>query len=235
MNTILWKANERGTTNIGWLRSRHGFSFGGYRNPDNMHFGRLRVFNDDSVAPGAGFGTHGHENMEIISIPLKGTIVHRDSLGHESPLRPGDVQAMSAGKGILHSEFNGSDTDDLEFLQIWIMPNTLGVEPRYAETTIGWPFPQGVTQVVGPQGGGAPLAIHQDASLSIVRLSNGDRTELAIAAGRLGYVFVIDGSVRVADADATTRDAVGFVSDGTTLLTATSDVTAVVIDLPAEP
>ncbi len=234
MNTVLWKANERGTTNIGWLRSHHGFSFGGYRNPNNMHFGRLRVFNDDSVAPGAGFGTHGHENMEIISIPLKGTIVHRDSLGHESPLRPGDVQAMSAGKGILHSEFNGSDTDDLEFLQIWIMPNTLGVAPRYAETTIGWPFPLGITPVVGPQDGSAPLTIHQDASLSIVRLSNGDNTELAIAPGRLGYVFLVEGSANIAGVDAEKRDAVGFVSNGATGLTAKGEAIAVIIDLPAE-
>lgn len=233
MNARVWKADARGATNIGWLESYHGFSFGSYRNPDNVHFGHLRVFNDDKVAPSAGFGTHGHDNMEIISIPLSGTIVHRDSLGHESPLRPGDVQAMSAGTGILHSEFNGSDVDSLEFLQIWIIPNERGVKPRYAETTIGWPFPYGITPVVGPHEASTPLHIHQDATLSLARVAGGETMELPIAAGRLGYVFVISGNAVVDGAAAGPRDAVGFTSTGSSVLSASTDATFVVIDLPS--
>ena len=131
MKKIIHRSSERGITELGWLHSRHSFSFGNYYNPGKERFGLLRVFNDDIVEPGEGFGTHPHDNMEIISIVLKGQLEHRDSMGNGSVINEGDVQVMSAGTGITHSEFNPSDTDKVNFLQLWIFPKERGIKPRY--------------------------------------------------------------------------------------------------------
>jgi quercetin 2,3-dioxygenase len=135
-NTVYHSADSRGNANHGWLHSRHTFSFANYYNPERMHFGVLRVLNDDFVAPGQGFGTHPHENMEIISIPLEGDLEHEDSMGNTSVIKSGDVQVMSAGSGITHSEYNSSKEDPVKFLQIWVFPKVKNVTPRYGQITL---------------------------------------------------------------------------------------------------
>ncbi len=136
MKTVLHKANTRGHANHGWLDSHHSFSFANYYNPERVHFGVLRVLNDDRVAPGRGFGTHPHDNMEIISIPLEGDLEHKDSMGNVATIRQGDVQVMSAGTGIYHSEYNKNKDQEVKFLQIWVFPNKKGVKPRYDQITL---------------------------------------------------------------------------------------------------
>ena len=136
MNTVLHKSNTRGHANHGWLNSHHTFSFANYHNPERMHFGALRVLNDDRVAQGQGFGKHPHDNMEIISIPIEGDLEHKDSMGNVAVIKKGDVQVMSAGTGIFHSEYNKSQDDEVKFLQIWMFPNKKQVEPRYDQISI---------------------------------------------------------------------------------------------------
>ncbi|MCU0330606.1 MAG: pirin family protein [Candidatus Kapabacteria bacterium] len=231
MTTTLFPASERGHAALGWLDSYHTFSFSHYFNPDRMRFGYLRVFNDDTVAPGAGFGTHPHDNMEIISIPLEGTIVHRDSMGNEQPLTPGMVQVMSAGTGITHSEFNGSSTDVLKFLQLWIIPSERGVAPRYAEADV--PSSLGVHTMVGPINGSAPLGIHQSAWLHVVRLQAGASTSIALHDATHGsFAFVISGRATVNGVDVAPRDAVGTTDATTVEITTHEDLHAIVIETP---
>ena len=136
MEIVFHRAHSRGAADFGWLQSRHSFSFGNYHDPSRMHFGVLRVLNDDMVAPGKGFGTHPHKNMEIISIPLEGSLKHEDSMGNISTIKSGDVQVMSAGTGISHSEYNGSHNDHVKFLQIWIIPKQQNVSPRYDQISL---------------------------------------------------------------------------------------------------
>jgi len=226
------RASQRGHTNLGWLDSYHSFSFGGYYNPANMHFGMLRVLNHDRVEPGAGFGTHGHENMEIISIPLSGSMAHRDSLGSEQFLRPGDVQVMSAGSGITHSEYNGSATEGLEFLQIWIVPNVRSVKPRYEEAHIGWPFPLGVTTVVGPIGADAMLGIHQDATISTVRMEGGTSITIKVQAERGVHLFVIDGAATAGQNPLSAHDAVEIHGMQDLQVMTETEFTALLINVP---
>ena len=158
----------------GWLRSKHTFSFGNYFNPERLHFGALRVLNDDEVAPGKGFGKHPHSNMEIISIPLQGNLEHTDSMGNTSIIKKGDVQVMSAGTGILHSEFNASQTEEVRFLQIWIVPNQEDVEPKYGQLSLDIKDRKNrLQQIVSPDPEDDGLWIHQNAWLQMTRLENG--------------------------------------------------------------
>jgi redox-sensitive bicupin YhaK (pirin superfamily) len=226
----LYPAASRGHFSFGWLDTKHTFSFGHYMNTERMNFGALRVFNDDVVAPGEGFGTHPHANMEIISIPLQGVIMHQDSMGHAQGLRPGDVQVMSAGSGITHSEYNGSDTDPLAFLQIWIIPNERNVTPRYDQVNVGTLTPNVVHTIVG---GTAPLWIHQDANLALARLNAGSSVEQAWSGdGKGRFTFVIEGSVTVNGQALDARDAIGLTESGPTTFTASSDAYLVIIDVP---
>lgn len=234
MTVKIIRATQRGHTNLGWLDSYHSFSFGGYYNPANMNFGMLRVLNHDRVEPGAGFGTHGHENMEIISIPLSGSMAHRDSLGSEQILRPGDVQVMSAGSGITHSEYNGSATEGLEFLQIWIVPNERSVKPRYEEAHIGWPFPLGVTTVVGPKASASLLGIHQDAAVSVIRLEASSTAAFTVEANRGAFLLVINGNALLDQQQLQSRDAAEITGFARVLLQATTITTALVIDVPMQ-
>jgi redox-sensitive bicupin YhaK (pirin superfamily) len=174
------KSEERGDANHGWLQSKHSFSFADYYDPQHMGFGPLRVINEDRVAAGQGFGTHGHKDMEIISYVLDGALEHKDSLGTGSVLHYGDVQRMSAGSGVRHSEFNGSKTDPVHFLQIWIQPNVQGIAPSYEENARE-----------------GSVKIHQDASIYATILNAGDQAVLPLAAERIGYVHVIRGHVLV--------------------------------------
>lgn len=233
MTITRYPAHERGHNNFGWLDTNHTFSFGEYHDPERIHFGALRVFNDDVVIGGAGFGTHPHRDMEIISIPLEGVIMHRDSMGHEQPLRPGEIQVMSAGTGITHSEYNGSATDPLKFLQIWIIPQERGVTPRYDQVSVGDLDRNAVHTIVGPNDAGLPLWIHQRAYLSIARLDQGASVSYATRdAGNGVFTFVIDGSVDVQGTSLAARDAVGI--DGTERIdiTAQQDSYVVIIDVP---
>ena len=187
------RSNERGAAHFGWLKSKHTFSFGDYYNPKQMGFSALRVINDDQVAAGAGFHTHSHKNMEIISYVLSGKIAHKDSAGNEEVLPAGEFQLMSAGKGISHSEFNASKTNDLKFLQIWIQPNQFDGEPGYQQKDFGEAV--GLTQVITADGRNGTLTIKQDASLSQLILLPEQLIQLPVSADRAYYLHLIHGEL----------------------------------------
>lgn len=187
------RANERGRAHFGWLKSQHTFSFGDYYNPKQMGFSALRVINDDQVAPGAGFSTHGHRNMEIISYVLAGQIAHKDSAGNEKILPAGEFQLMSAGKGIYHSEYNASKTAELKFLQIWIEPNVQNGEPGYQQKDFG--AAPGLTWVITPDGRDGTLQIKQQAALAQLLLSEHDTLELPVVAGKAYFLHLISGEL----------------------------------------
>lgn len=192
------KAKDRGRADFGWLDSRHSFSFGQYYDPNHMGFGALRVINDDRVAGGAGFDTHGHKDMEIFSYVLEGALAHRDSLGSGSVIRPGDVQLMSAGTGIRHSEFNASQEDPVHFLQIWVMPEKQGLKPAYAEKH----FPEAERRnrlklIVSPDGRDGSLKIHQDASIHAGVLEEGTSLEETLKPERRFWLQVAKGALDI--------------------------------------
>lgn len=189
-------AQDRGTANFGWLDSRHTFSFGNYYDPAHMGFASLRVINEDKVAPSRGFPTHGHRDMEIVTYVLEGALEHKDSIGNGSVMRPGDVQRMSAGTGILHSEFNASETDPVHLLQIWLLPAQRGIEPGYEQTHFPATEKQGQLRLVGSQDGrDGSVTIHQDVNLYATLLQDGEAVTLAIAPERSVWVQVARGSV----------------------------------------
>jgi redox-sensitive bicupin YhaK (pirin superfamily) len=189
----LRRAEERGKADFGWLQSKHSFSFGSYYDATQMGFSVLRVINDDRVAPGAGFDTHGHREMEIISLVTKGTIEHKDSIGNIQRLPKGEFQLMSAGKGVFHSEYNGSKDDNLEFLQIWIVPNEQGGIPGYQQKDFG--KAHGLTAIVTPTGKNGTLKIKQDANLSQIVLAPSKSVLLNIVPGRKVYLHQIEGAL----------------------------------------
>lgn len=198
MSLQLRKSDERGPTRIDWLDSLHTFSFGHYYDPKHMGLGPLRVINEDRVAPGGGFATHGHANMEIVTVVLEGALAHQDSLGTGSTIRPGDVQRMSAGSGILHSEFNASQAEPVHFLQIWVQPATLHGAPDYAQAAFEADARRGRLQLwLSPDGTDGSLSWRQDARLFATRLATGETVEHALAAGRQAWVQVARGSVEV--------------------------------------
>jgi redox-sensitive bicupin YhaK (pirin superfamily) len=191
-------AAERGHTDIGWLDSRHTFSFGEYHDPKHMGFRSLRVINDDRVAPGGGFPTHGHADMEIVSYVLDGALEHRDSLGTGSVIRPGDVQRMTAGTGVRHSEFNSSRTEGVHFLQIWIVPDRRGHAPGYEQKSFTEADRGGRLRLVASRDGReGSVTLHQDVSLYAAVLAEGQRAELALAPGRHAWVHVARGAATV--------------------------------------
>jgi redox-sensitive bicupin YhaK (pirin superfamily) len=194
----LRKAEERGKANFGWLDSRHSFSFGHYHDPRHMGFGPLRVINEDRVAPGAGFPTHPHSDMEIISYVLEGALEHKDSLGTGSVILPGDVQRMSAGSGIRHSEFNASEREPVHFLLIWIIPEKRGIEPSYEQKTFSEAEKRGRLRLVGSRDGReGSVTIHQDVDLYAALLDEGAGVSHTVAKGRGAWVQVARGSVAV--------------------------------------
>jgi len=194
----LRKAGDRGHANHGWLDSFHSFSFADYYDPAHMGFGPLRVINEDRVEPGMGFGTHGHRDMEIVSYVLDGELEHKDSMGTGSIIVPGDVQRMSAGTGVLHSEFNPSRERKVHFLQIWIEPAVRGIAPSYEQANVPDAAKRDrLAPIAGPQGAGAAVTIHQDARLYAALLDGAERVTHALAPGRRAYVHVARGRVRV--------------------------------------
>ncbi|NQE51222.1 pirin family protein [Herbaspirillum rubrisubalbicans] len=192
------KANDRGHANHGWLDSYHSFSFADYYDPKHMGFGPLRVINEDRVAAGQGFGTHGHRDMEIISYVLEGELAHKDSMGNGSVIRPGDVQRMSAGTGVRHSEYNHSQDGTTHFLQIWIMPDRAGVEPGYQEAHFSAADKEGKLRLVAsPDGRDGSVSMNQDALLFAGLFDGTQAAQYTLPQGRLGYVHVARGKVSV--------------------------------------
>jgi quercetin 2,3-dioxygenase len=229
---ILRRANERGRTDHGWLKSRHTFSFADYYDPAHVGFRSLRVINYDRVAPGMGFGTHPHRDMEIFSYILEGTLEHRDSLGHGRQLKPGQIQLMSAGRGISHSEFNPSPNQPLHFLQIWIQPRQRGLPPGYTE----WhPRPEYANAtkvlVLSPDGRNGSAIIHQDAEIYRIQLKPGQTVTHTLRPGRGAWLHVADGSVAVDGVTLTTGDAASTEEPGSFTLTAIQATHALLFDL----
>jgi redox-sensitive bicupin YhaK (pirin superfamily) len=210
-NKVFHAAETRGSSNHGWLISRHTFSFANYYNPDRVHFGALRVLNDDIVKPGMGFGTHPHDNMEIISIPISGSLAHKDSTGNEREIKTGEVQIMSAGSGIQHSEYNYSKTESVNFLQIWILPKEKNIAPRYDQKDFSEAFKSNeMVTVVSPTKKDA-VWINQDAELSIGHLSKGSKLSHKLEFRGNGiYAFIMEGKVKVNETELSSRDAIGF-------------------------
>jgi len=227
MNTTTLRvrpAAERGTAEFGWLSSRHSFSFGHYYDPEHMGFRSLRVLNDDRVQPGQGFGTHPHRDMEIISVVVEGALEHKDSLGTGSVIRPGDVQRMTAGTGVRHSEFNPSPGEDVRFLQIWIEPEREGLEPSYEQRAFPFDELRNAWRLVASHDGrDGSLKVHQDASLYRAQLTQGSVVEHPIAAGRAGWIQVIEGEVEVNGHHLHEGDGAAIESTGSLVVTGAGD------------
>jgi redox-sensitive bicupin YhaK (pirin superfamily) len=234
MNTVLHRAETRGHANHGWLDSNHTFSFANYHNPDRMHFGVLRVLNDDSVAPGMGFSKHPHDNMEIISIPLEGDLEHKDSMGNVSVIKEGDIQVMSAGTGVYHSEYNKNRDKDVKFLQIWIFPRSKNVTPRYDQISIReLAVKDEFYQVLSPYPTDQGVWIHQDAWFSIGDLSKGKDAEYKInKTGNGIYMFVLEGEIQTGDHDLHARDGLGIWDTESVKVTATSKARVLLMEVP---
>ncbi|MEZ0259588.1 MAG: pirin family protein [Alphaproteobacteria bacterium] len=226
--------HQRGATETGWLQSWHSFSFGGYHDPKNMGFGPLRVINEDIVRAGTGFDMHGHANMEIITYILSGAIEHKDSLGNGGVIRPGDVQLMSAGKGILHSEFNPSDTEDVHLLQIWIMPRETGGKAGYQQTSFDpAQLQNNLRLVVSPEGEDGSLVIKQDARLYVARLDTAKSVSLEMKAGRRHWFQVAKGTVDINGKVLEAGDALGLDNEpGRAIINAIENAEVLVFDLP---
>jgi redox-sensitive bicupin YhaK (pirin superfamily) len=235
MSITVRRAEERGPTHIDWLDSRHTFSFGHYYDPKHMGFGPLRVINEDRVAPGGGFATHSHANMEIVTVVLDGALSHKDSLGTGSTIRPGDVQRMSAGSGILHSEFNASREQPVHFLQIWLQPAELHGAPDYAQAAFDGDARRGKLQLwLSPDGADGSLRWRQDAQLFAVRLAAGERVEHRFKPGRRGWVQVASGSITLDGNPLQAGDGAAVAAHETIALAGSGDTPAEVLlfDLP---
>ena len=224
------RSDDRGRASFGWLDSRHTFSFGDYHDPAHMGFGPLRVINEDRVRPGAGFGTHGHRDMEIISYVLEGALEHKDSIGTGSVIRPGDVQIMSAGTGIRHSEFNASKTEPVHFLQIWVIPSRERLEPRYQQKMFPDGEKRGALRLIGSSGGRAgSVTIHQDVDLYASLLDASASVALPLAPGRKGWVQVVRGALDVNGQSLAAGDGVAVDGEASLALTSRADGTEVLI------
>jgi quercetin 2,3-dioxygenase len=212
MKTVIHRSEDRGAADHGWLKARHSFSFAGYYNPAKTHFGSLRVLNDDSVAAGKGFGSHPHENMEIVTIPLEGDLAHQDNMGNKSVIRKNDVQIMSAGTGVVHSEFNDSKTDYVKLLQIWVFPKVEDIKPRYEQKTYRHEDRKNKFQVVvSPDTADGGVWINQDAWFSLGDFEKGKDVSYKIhKPGNGMYIFMIEGSVEINGEKLNRRDAIGI-------------------------
>ena len=229
----LRRSQERGYADHGWLKSFHSFSFADYHDPAQMGFGPLRVINEDRVAPGTGFGTHGHRDMEIISYVLDGELAHRDSMGNGSVIRPGDVQRMSAGSGVRHSEYNHATDQTTHFLQIWIEPGVSGIAPSYEEKRFSDADKAGRLRLIAsPDGADGSVRIHQDARLYVSRLSGGATLTTELAAGRLGYLHLIRGALTVNGQRLDGGDAARIRDEGPLSISAEGDAELLLFDLP---
>jgi redox-sensitive bicupin YhaK (pirin superfamily) len=228
----LRKADERGTSNFGWLDSRHTFSFGEYYDSDHMGFRTLRVINDDRVAPGAGFGTHGHRDMEILSYVLDGALAHKDSMGNGSVIRPGAIQMMRAGTGVTHSEYNHSATEPLHFLQIWIVPDERGLQPAYGEKAIDpAKAAGGFVLLASPDGRDGSIRIHQDVDLWMTRPRGAEPLSVELRPGRHAWVHVAQGSATLNGQALQAGDGAAVTGENALTLTGDDEAEVLVFDL----
>lgn len=236
MKSIYHPAKSRGFADHGWLKSAHTFSFANYHNRERMHFGALRVINDDHVEKGEGFLTHPHNDMEIITIPLHGALEHRDSMGFGGVIRKGDIQVMSAGTGITHSEFNANDDRAVEFLQIWVFPRERGVTPRYEQMKIDdFAKPDNFQQIVSPSKEDEGLWIHQDAWFSLANFNKGISKEYTLhKSSSCVYLFVIEGKAKVGDQILERRDGYGIWDTDRFVLEAMEKSEILIMEVPTE-
>jgi redox-sensitive bicupin YhaK (pirin superfamily) len=234
--TTLHKAETRGHANHGWLNSYHSFSFASYYNPERMHFGALRVLNDDTVDAGKGFGTHPHDNMEIISIPLEGDLEHKDSMNNVAVIKNGDIQVMSAGTGIYHSEYNKDREQRVKFLQIWVFPNKKNVEPRYDQITLNAEDRHNkLQQILSPNPQDEGVWIHQDAWFHLGKFDKGVSVDYMFKLKGNGvYIFVLNGDVKINDQLLHTRDGFGIWDTDSFNITAEADAEFLLMEVPME-
>lgn len=232
MKTVFHAANTRGHANHGWLDAHHSFSFASWYNPERIHFGMLRVLNDDIVSGGMGFGKHPHDNMEIITIPLSGALKHQDSMGFSEIIEAGEVQVMSAGTGIYHSEFNPNQNQAVNLFQIWIFPNRKQVEPRYAQRK--YELQNGAfSTLVGPENSGVATWIHQDAWLSMGEFAADSQTSYTIqSTGNGVYLMVIEGEIQIGDQKLEKRDAIGISQTEKVEISCKQNTKMLVIEVP---
>jgi redox-sensitive bicupin YhaK (pirin superfamily) len=238
VSAVIHRAGTRGFFDHGWLRTFHTFSFGDYRDPERMGFGLLRVLNDDTVQPASGFGAHSHQDMEIVSIPLQGALKHEDSEGNRHVISAGDIQIMSAGRGIRHSERNHSDSEPVNFLQIWVLPEKRGIAPRYGQRTYDAAGRRNRFQtVVSPEGAAEDaIRINQQAWFDLADIDPGNRLEYeAHRDGNAVYLFVVEGRVSIAGSDLNRRDGIGIADPGPVPIRAYEAAAIVAIDVPMAP
>lgn len=228
------KSQERGYADHGWLKSFHSFSFAGYHDPAHMGFGNLRVINEDRVAAGAGFGTHGHKDMEIISYVMSGELAHKDSMGNIESIPPGEVQRMSAGRGVMHSEFNHKKDETTHFLQIWLLPNARGIEPGYEQKKFPDADKRGHLRLVAsPDGSDGSVTVHSDARLYAGLFDGAESTSLTLDPARKSYVHLVRGELEVNGTKLTTGDAALIEGESQLALSAGNDAEVLVFDLAA--
>ena len=235
-NSIIHKADTRGHADHGWLNAYHSFSFASWYNPERVQFGTLRVLNDDTVAAGMGFGEHGHDNMEIITIPLEGDLAHKDSMGNAETIKTGDVQVMSAGTGIRHSEFNPNVDKQTKLFQIWLFPKTQNVTPRYQQITLDISEQKNnFAQILSPNPDDAGVWIHQDAWFYLADFDkNFSKTYQIKKAGNGMYIFVISGNILVDGQELETRDGLGITDFETLEIKANADAKFLLMEIPME-
>jgi quercetin 2,3-dioxygenase len=234
MKTVVHRSEDRGTADHGWLKARHSFSFAGYYNPAKTHFGTLRVLNDDSIAAGKGFGSHPHDNMEIVTIPLEGNLAHQDNMGNKSVIRKNDVQIMSAGTGVVHSEFNDSKTDYVKLLQIWVFPKVEDIKPRYEQKTYRHEDRKNKFQiVVSPDTADGGVWINQDAWFSLGDFEKGREQSYSIHKPTNGmYIFILEGSAEINGEKLNRRDAMGISNAEKADITILENAEILVIEIP---
>jgi len=234
MKSIFHKASERGHADHGWLNAHHSFSFASWQDPAKIHFGLLRVLNDDIVAPGMGFGMHPHDNMEIVTIPLSGTLEHKDSMGNIGVIKPNEIQAMSAGSGLMHSEYNHSKTEPINLLQIWVFPKVRNIEPRYDQRIFSTEEKEGKFKtIVAPIKADDIMWINQDAYFSLGKFKAGTTVDYAIQnKGNGAYIFMIEGNASIEGKILGKRDAIGIWETEKISMNITSDAEILVIDVP---
>jgi redox-sensitive bicupin YhaK (pirin superfamily) len=236
MKTVLHKSESRGHANHGWLDTYHSFSFANYYDPERVHFGALRVLNDDSIDGGRGFGTHPHDNMEIITIPLSGALRHKDSMGNDAVIQSGEVQVMSAGTGIYHSEFNDNKEEPVKLLQIWLFPNKKNVTPRYDQITISdIAVHNSFYQVLSPNPDDQGVWIHQQAWFHLGSFDKGTSSSYALKKPGNGlYVFVLEGEVEVAGHLLSRRDGLGITEADSVDVKVTADAQLLLMEVPMQ-
>ena len=234
MKTIYHSAETRGNANHGWLKANHSFSFAQYYDPKRMNFGALRVLNDDTIAPGKGFGTHPHDNMEIITIPLKGDLEHKDSMGNVGAINEGEIQVMSAGTGVYHSEYNKNQDKPINLLQLWVIPKTRNVKPRYDQKSLReYKKTNAFYQVLSPNEDDDGMWIHQDAWFHMGEFNRATETEyINKKQGNGVYIFVIEGTFKIGDQKLNQRDAMGVWEANKISVVAQPDSKLLLVDVP---